>query len=309
MKRTTVHAVLLLIALAVAAGCGPSYEEVKKQTAAEQKRLDKEDSAALKIGVTPTLDCLPIYVAKECGLFDSTKADIRLKAFTSNIDCDDALRKGRIEGCATDIVRGQYMKHKGTDIDYVAATNAYWQLISNRTARIRRLSQLNDKMVAMTRYSATALLADYATDSAKLKSEEVFKIQINDVDLRLRMLLGNEMDAMLLTEPQATTARLYKNPVLMDSRDKDMRFGVIAFNGKAMDDEQRRKQLDVFVKGYDSACDSINKNGLKHYADVLKKYYKLDDRTINALPKMKFNHAEAPRQKDIDTADKWLKNN
>ena len=300
---------MLLIALAVAAGCGPSYEEVKKQTAAEQKRLDKEDSAALKIGVTPTLDCLPIYVAKECGLFDSTKADIRLKAFTSNIDCDDALRKGRIEGCATDIVRGQYMKHKGTDIDYVAATNAYWQLISNRTARIRRLSQLNDKMVAMTRYSATALLADYATDSAKLKSEEVFKIQINDVDLRLRMLLGNEMDAMLLTEPQATTARLYKNPVLMDSRDKDMRFGVIAFNGKAMDDEQRRKQLDVFVKGYDSACDSINKNGLKHYADVLKKYYKLDDRTINALPKMKFNHAEAPRQKDINTADKWLKNN
>lgn len=300
---------MLLIALAVAAGCGPSYEEVKKQTAAEQKRLDKEDSAALKIGVTPTLDCLPIYVAKECGLFDSTKADIRLKAFTSNIDCDDALRKGRIEGCATDIVRGQYMKHKGTDIDYVAATNAYWQLISNRTARIRRLSQLNDKMVAMTRYSATALLADYATDSAKLKSEEVFKIQINDVDLRLRMLLGNEMDAMLLTEPQATTARLYKNPVLMDSRDKDMRFGVIAFNGKAMDDEQRRKQLDVFVKGYDSACDSINKNGLKHYADVLKKYYKLDDRTINALPKMKFNHAEAPQQKDIDTADKWLKNN
>ena len=300
---------MLLIALAVAAGCGPSYEEVKKQTAAEQKRLDKEDSAALKIGVTPTLDCLPIYVAKECGLFDSTKADIRLKAFTSNIDCDDALRKGRIEGCATDIVRGQYMKHKGTDIDYVAATNAYWQLISNRTARIRRLSQLNDKMVAMTRYSATALLADYATDSAKLKSEEVFKIQINDVDLRLRMLLGNEMDAMLLTEPQATTARLYKNPVLMDSRDKDMRFGVIAFNGKAMDDEQRRKQLNVFVKGYDSACDSINKNGLKHYADVLKKYYKLDDRTINALPKMNFNHAEAPRQKDIDTADKWLKNN
>ena len=300
---------MLLIALAVAAGCGPSYEEVKKQTAAERKRLDKEDSAALKIGVTPTLDCLPIYVAKERGLFDSTKADIRLKPFASNIDCDDALRKGRIEGCATDIVRGQHMRRKGADIDYVAATNAYWQLISNRTARIRRLGQLNDKMVAMTRYSATALLADYAADSAKLKSEEVFKIQINDVDLRLRMLLGNEMDATLLTEPQATTARLYKNPVLMDSRDKDMRFGVIAFNGKTMNDERRQRQLDVFVKGYDSACDSINKNGMKRYADVLKKYYGLDDRTINALPKMKFNHAGAPRQKDIDTADKWLKNN
>lgn len=309
MKRKTIYAALLIITLAVATGCGPSYEEVKKQSKAEQRRLYKEDSLALKIGVLPTLDCLPIYVAKECHLFDSAKADIRLKTFTSQIDCDEALKGGRIEGNTTDIVRGQYMRKKGTAIDYIAVTNAYWQLISNRMARIRRLNQLNDKMVAMTRYSATALLADYATDSVKLKREEVFKIQINDVDLRLRMLLNNEMDAMLLTEPQATSARLYKNPVLMDSRDKDMRLGVIAFNSKTMDDERRQQQLKIFIKGYNSACDSINKNGIKQYADILKKYYKLDDRTINALPKMKFNHAEAPRQKDIDTADKWLKNN
>ena len=39
-------------------------------------------------------------------------------------------------------------------------------------------------------------------------AEEVFKVQINDVALRLQMLLNNEMDAMLLTEPQATTARI-----------------------------------------------------------------------------------------------------
>ena len=59
-------------------------------------------------------------------------------------------------------------------------------------------------MLAMTRYSATDLLADYAVDSAKLKSEQVFKIQVNDVNIRLKMLLNNEIDAVLLTEPQAT---------------------------------------------------------------------------------------------------------
>lgn len=303
------HSILLLSVVAIVSliGCGPSYDEVKKQSRAEWIQQRKADSLALKIGVLPTLDCLPLYVAKEYNLFDTAKADIRLKQFHAQIDCDAALTKGNIEGCVTDIVRGQHMKRKGTQLDYVAATNAYWQLISNRLARIRRINQLNDKMIAMTRFSATALLADYATDSVKMKEEEVFKIQINSLNIRLRMLLNNEMDAMLLPEPQATIARMYKNPVLMDSRDKDMSLGVIAFRKKSMADKRRQQQLKVFIDGYNAACDSINKKGLKHYASTIRKYYKIDDKTIDALPKMKFERAKAPRQKDIDTADKWLK--
>ena len=300
--------ILMVLAVAVTAGCGPSYDDLKKMSQAEQAKLRHEDSLALKIGVLPTLDCLPIYVAKDCGLFDSTKADIRLKPFNSQIDGDQALVDGRLEGCVTDIVRGQRMKAKrGVSLDYVAATNAGWQLISNRLARIKRINQLDDKMIAITRFSATALLADLATDSAKLKDETVFKIQINDINLRLQMLLANEMDAMFLPEPQATTARLYKNPVLMDSRNKDLRLGVIAFNKNAMNDERRRRQLAIFISGYNAACDSINKNGIRKYTSTLKKYYQLDDKTINALPKTRYEHAKAPRQKDIDAADRWLK--
>lgn len=303
----TKYIVFFLLAAVIMTGCGQSYEEKQRLSRAEQARLHREDSLALKIGVMPTLDCLPIYVAKDYGLFDSTKADIRLKPFKAQIDCDAALMKGAIEGCITDIVRGQWMKGKGTALDYVAATNTYWQLVSNRLARIRRINQMNDKMIAMARFSATALLADYAVDSAKLKSEDVFKVQINDVNLRLQMLMNNEMDAVLLPEPQATTARLYKNPVLMDSRDKDMWLGVIAFRKKDMKDERRKQQLDVFMKGYNAACDSINKNGLKHYARTIEKYCGTDEKTVNALHKIKFRRAEAPRQKDIETADKWLK--
>lgn len=303
----TKYIVFFLLAAVIMTGCGQSYEEKQRLSRAEQTRLHREDSLALKIGVMPTLDCLPIYVAKDYGLFDSTKADIRLKPFKAQIDCDAALMKGAIEGCITDIVRGQWMKGKGTALDYVAATNTYWQLISNRLARIRRINQMNDKMIAMARFSSTALLADYAVDSAKLKSEDVFKVQINDVNLRLQMLMNNEMDAVLLPEPQATTARLYKNPVLMDSRDKDMWLGVIAFRKKDMKDERRKQQLDVFMKGYNAACDSINKNGLKHYARTIEKYCGTDENTVNALPKIKFRRAETPRQKDIENADKWLK--
>ena len=70
---------------------------------------------------------------------------------------------------------------------------------------------MDDKMVAMTRYSVTDLLSDMVVDSAKLKPERVFRIQINDVNVRLKMLENNEMDALLMTEPYATQAILAKN--------------------------------------------------------------------------------------------------
>jgi NitT/TauT family transport system substrate-binding protein len=220
------------------------------------------------------------------------------------MDCDTALIGGSIEGAITDLVRAERMQAHGTRLQYVAATNTYWQLITNRLARIKELNQLSDKMIAMTRYSATDYLATLAIDSGKPKYD-VYRVQINDVVLRLHMLLNNEMDAMLLTEPQATTARIYHNPVLMDSRDKNIHFGVLAFTATSLKDKRRKAQLKTFIAAYNMACDSLNKNGLQHYSKLIQEYCAADDKTIKALPKMKFEHAAPPRNKDINRAKKY----
>ncbi len=287
----------------VLASCGQSYGEKQRLSKAEKEQHRKEDSLSMKVAVLPTLDCLPIYLANDYRMFDTLNVDVHLKRFNAQIDCDTALAKGCIEGAVTDLVRAERMQAKGTPLMYVSATNTYWQLISNRLARVKEINQLSDKMIAMTRYSATDYLATLAIDSAKPKYD-VYRIQINDVVLRLHMLLNNEMDAMLLTEPQATTARLYKNPVLMDSRDKDIRFGVLVFRTKALKDKRRQIQLKVFIKAYNMACDSLNTKGLQHYAGLIKKYCGADDKTIKALPKLKFEHVSVPRVKDIAIAKK-----
>lgn len=300
------YCILIILSLFLFS-CGKTYEEQKRLSRAERARLQKEDSLALKVGSLPTLDCLPLFVAYDHHFFEKFGEDVRVKPYQSQIDCDEALKKGKIEGNVTDVVRAQRMKHQGVGLRYVAATNAYWQLFSNRLARIRELKQLQDKMVGMARYSVTDMLTSIAVDSAKLKSEYVFRIQINDPNIRLRMLVNNELDAMFFTEPQATAARLQKHPVLMDSRDKDLHMGAIVFKEKALNDKRRQKQLTAFIKGYNEACDSINQRGMAFYADIIKKYTNADDRTVKALPKLKFEHAKTPRQKDLDRADQWLK--
>ena len=296
----------IIAAILLLTSCGQSYEETKRLSREQRLKLAREDSAALKVAVMPTLDCLPIFIAKDHQLFD-TIVDIRLKRFTAQMDCDKALLRGRVEGSVSDVVRVERMMKQGTPLKYVASTNAYWLLVTNHHQRITQLKHLDDKMLAMTRYSVTDLLGDLAVDSAKLKPERVFRIQVNDVNIRLKMLENNEMDAMLLTEPQATQALLQKHKVILDSRKEDIQMGVIVFRTKGMDHQNRKKQLDVFLKGYNEACDSINKYGVRHYRDVIRKHYNVSEQALKALPdSLKFEHAVGPRQKDIDRAQQWL---
>ncbi len=274
------HIVIYILLAIFAVSCGNSIEEKERLTRAERQRLHREDSLALKFAVLPTADCMPLFLAKEHRMFDTLGVDVRLR-------------------CFTDIVRAKRMTAGGTSLDYLSTTGAYWQLIASRKSRLKRINQFGDKMIAMTRYSATDYLCDRVLAGAKLSSM-AFRIQVNDVNIRLRMLLNNEMDAVWLAEPLATTARLAGNNVVIDSRDVNKRLGVIAVRKDRTADARRRKQLAAFTKAYNMACDSLNANGMGRYADVLRKYYKVDDRTISALPRLKFNHIEKPRQQDID---------
>lgn len=292
---------LLFAALSVLVACGPNAEKQRRQSREERAALLRADSAALKIAVLPTMDCLPLFIAVDDSSFKRAGVDVRLRRRNAQMDCDTLMTGGHVEGFVSDLIRTERMQRLGTPLKYIAATNANWQLIGNRTARVKNVSQLSEKMIAVTRYSATSYLADMAVKEAKPKGD-VFRIQINDVSVRLRMLLNNEMDAMLLPEPHATTARLWKNTVLMDAASKDIRLGVIAFSAKALENEKRKEQLKLFVKVYDQTCDSINKNGVKHYAAVISKYMGSDEKTIQALPKMHYPHAHAPREKDMARA-------
>lgn len=299
--------IYLCLIILMAGACGQSYEETKRLSRLERQRQMREDSAALKIAVMPTLDCLPMLVARQYNLYDSLGADIRLKFYSAHIDCDTALLNDRVEGTVTDLVRAERMMMKGKKLIYCTATDAYWLLVSNRNSRVKDLKQMDDKMMAMTRYSVTDMLGDYAIDSVKLDGERVYRVQINDVRVRLQMLHNNEMDAMLLTEPQASEALAAKHKLLLDSRKIDWKMGAVVFRDIIKGDSARERQYDVFVKAYNMACDSINKYGVARYGDLVTKYCQVKASTVDSIKNYRFSHVAQPREKDIETARKWLK--
>ena len=304
MKKTII---IMITGLLLMAACHQSYEETKRQTRMSQKEVQRRDSAALKVAVMPTLDCLPLYVAEYYQLYDTLRGGVRLKFFMAQMDCDTALERGRVEGMMTDLVRAKRMEMRGMKLRYPTVTNAHWQLIANRNARVKQLKQLDDKMVAMTRFSATDLLTDRVIDSVKLDRDRVYKVQINDLSVRLLMLQNNEMDALWLMEPQATAARTMKHGVVYDTRKEDLQLGVMAFREKEMRHQERGQQLELFVKAYNQACDSINKYGVLRYRDLIVKHCKMKANMVDSLPNdIQYVHARGPREQDIALVEKWL---
>lgn len=263
------------------------------------------DSVVVRVAVLPTLDCLPLYLASDHGMFQRAGINIALVDFTAQMDCDTAFANGSVEAMATDLVRLEWLQRQKVSSDILTTTDASWKLYTSRNSRIRQLRQLDDHMLAMTRYSATDMLAELVVDSARLQEERVFRIQVNDVAIRLNMIQNSLVDAALLAEPQATAARNVKVLELLDASDRfDLRLGVVAARNNTISSEQKK----AFEKAYNEACDSLNEHGLQAYGDMLMKRMNVTAQTVDSLPeKYVFHHVGMPRQKDLDRVKNWMK--
>lgn len=287
---------LIVFAAVLLVSCGQSEEEARRISKAERARLHREDSLALKIAVMPTLDCLPFYVAQDRGFFAEANADIRLRVFSAQMDCDTAFIGGSVELMLTDSVRAARLAGQGRAVEVVSPTDSQWMLVGNRQARVKKLAQLGEKMVAMTRFSAT----DMMTDKAFVKvSPKPFKIQVNDIRVRLDMLLNNELDAAWLPEPLATVAVKQGHTALADSRKLIGRGGLIVMRGELKDDAHRKQQLVAMEKAYNRACDSISHFGLEHYADIIASCMDIGPDMVKNIPKQQFRPIGKPMQEPL----------
>lgn len=305
MEKVMRQLMTLSVLVLVIASCGHGHRADNLSGKSVADSMAVADSGLWRIAVTPTLDCLPLMVAAERGFFVSSGVRVALCMYDSQMDIDTALQRRRVDGGMTDLVRASRLERDGLVLRRFSATDAMWQLLSKRTARIRQLKQLDDKMVAMTRYSATDMLSDMAVDSAGLKTERVFRIQVNDVSVRLGMLQNDIMDAMFLPEPQATAARNLKAHVLMDSRTMGLRLGVLVFLEERL--QGRDSQLQMLRRGYDIAVDSLNAYGCRHYSEIMQRYMGVTPAIVDSLEGVspRFIHVAPPRKEDVSRVEDW----
>ena len=293
---------LLILAVLILVSCGKSDKELQAERQAQKVAEREAYQKAYKIAVMPTMDCLPAYLLKDSLLYDTAKVDIRLCRFNAQMDCDTAMIGGSVQAAFSDLVRTERLKHRNKVLmHYLTDTNLNWQLIADKDSKLKQLSDLSDKIVAMTRFSGTDLLTDMAVKKAKPKYQ-VFRVQVNDVLVRLAMLQNHEIDAYWFAEPQITKALSADNNSLFNSEDAGVHLGVVAI----MDKVRRQDEEAAFAAAYDKAVEQINKNGVKYYSALIQKYMKVDESVVRALPDIKYTKIGPPRKADLLMARNFL---
>ena len=293
---------LLILAVLTLVSCGKSDKELQAERQAQKLAEREAYQKAYKIAVMPTMDCLPAYLLKDSLLYDTAKVDIRLCRFNAQMDCDTAMIGGSVQAAFSDLVRTERLKHRNKVLmHYLTDTNLNWQLIADKDSKLKQLSDLSDKIVAMTRFSGSDLLTDMAVKKAKPKYQ-VFRVQVNDVLVRLAMLQNHEIDAYWFAEPQITKALSADNNSLFNSEDAGVHLGVVAI----MDKVRRQDEEAAFAAAYDKAVEQINKNGVKYYSALIQKYMKVDESVVRALPDIKYTKIGPPRKADLLMARNFL---
>jgi len=279
----------------------------------------RQDSLALHVAVMPISDCLPIYYAERTGLFDSLGVDVRLMEFMSQMDCDTALMRDHAQLGYTDMPRIILMQGEGAQLRVVMQLQGRLQLVGARTKRLRALKNLKEKMVALSRHSYSDYWSDCIMEKAGLQQNDIYRPQINDVQLRLSMLCEQLIDAALLPEPYGEVARLRGNTLLFTTPDSTSHFPCLVIQKSAINDKHRKAQTLLFIKGYNQAVSQLNallgeksrnmaaSGSLDSLHVILKQNFGIPSLMADTIALPHFTPAQAPQKETAQTAERWLR--
>ena len=235
--------------------------------------VNEEDSTAIKLGVLPTMECLPFYYADSTGLFDSLGVDVKLVTFDAAMDADTAYVNGKIDGIVTDLVKACIWQGQGDTAKVAMVSELRMWLITAPKARLLKAESLREKIVGITRHSAVDYFADKILESVKLQSIDLNKPQINNIRLRGLMVDQDQMDGAILPEPYASEAVARGAKRLNGTEEmKVANLMCVLFNDSIH--RARKREIENIRNVYDQAVMALNADTLSNVLEYIPKEHR-----------------------------------
>jgi len=243
------------------------------------------DSTVLKLGVLPTMDCLPFYYADSIGLFDSLGVDVQLVTFEAAMDADTAFVNGAVDGLVSDLVKACIWQGQGDTAMVVMVSKLRMWLITSPKARLLKAESLKEKIIGITRHSAIDYFADKIMESVKLQSIELNKPQINNIKLRTLMVDQDQYDGAILPEPYASEAVARGAKRLNSTEGLNVaNLMCVLFNDSIY--KARKKEIDKIRTVYDIAVKALNVDTLSNVLEYVPEAHRvyLPDTLFKYMP-------------------------
>ena len=232
---------------------------------------------SLKLGVLLIEDSVPFYLAEKEQFYVDEKLEVELVPFLSALERDSALTARAIDGAITDPV-GALLFDKGRgDIKITSLClgktpeEGIFAILAAPKSEITTLEELKNVEIAVSNATIIEYVTDRLLENQGFKPEEISKIEVKKMPIRMQMLLSGSVQAATLPEPLASIAAGKGARILISdgSSTESLSQTVIVFRSEVL--TERRAEIARFFKAYGRSIEAINNDPEKYRSLFVEK--------------------------------------
>jgi len=267
-------------------------------------RPQRDVSGALRVGIIPSAEGLPIIVANDRGYFAEEGVDFELTFFPNPAERDAAIQAGQIDGIITDMFGAAFFVAAGFNYRIVSVTNGRHGIVAAPQSGIANLEDLRGRRVGLFPNTLTHFLVDTMLSEVGISGAEWEVVAVPNLMIRLESVLTGMIDAALLPEAMLTAAVAQGAILVADTENTDLSAASLFFSQRVID--TRLDDMRAFYRAYNRAIRAINANP-DAFRDTLVDRANFPPAVRDTFQFFTFNEAELPTEQQLNRSLDWLR--
>ncbi|MHB9093922.1 MAG: MetQ/NlpA family ABC transporter substrate-binding protein [Eubacteriales bacterium] len=301
MKKAPLFFLIVVFALGMFTGCGKTATT----------KVSGFQNQPLKIGVLMIEDNLPFFLAEAEKRFENAGLSVDLIPFPSAAERDAALQARQIDGEAADIVAASLLKKGGTDVRISTITlgvtpqEGRFVLLGAPNSNFKSANELAGVKIAISENTIIEYITDTLLTKEGLKKDQIQKLSIPKMPIRLQMLVNNQVQAALLPDPLASLAEKQGAKVILDDTKSEANISqvVLLFRKESID--TKREAIKKLIEVYGLAGKDLTENPSKYRLLLIEKA-KIPAPVKDTYKSPSFSSPQAPTEQEVSNVINWM---
>lgn len=315
MRKGLMLLFVVLFSLGLMTGCGSSEKTADtgsdKETGTEKTEGVSLAQQPLKIGVLSIEDNLPLFLAEAEDRFKQEGLDVKLIPFPSAVERDAALQAGQIDGESADIVAACLLKKGGTDVRIASITlgvkpeEGRFVLLGSPKSNFKSPKDLANVPIAISENTIIEYVTDKLLTNNGLKADEIKKLSVPKMPIRVQMLTESQVQAALLPDPMATLAEKQGAKVILDDTKSDENISQVVFLFRKESIGTKKEAIQKLISVYAKAGSDLTANP-DQYRSLLIEKAKIPEPIKDSYKSPTFSAPQVPTVEEITGVVDWM---
>lgn len=204
------------------------------------------DTYTLSVGVMPSVDAAPIYLADAKGYFTDAGVEVEVRTYTNGTDRETELQTDHVDGVVTDILGLVTNVEAGFAVKATSSTDTAFPVLIYGDSDEKQSVSVGMAEVSVTNYLSDGFLKEY----------QIEKQFINAISQRMEMVIEGLLDMAIIPEPMASQGELQGLKKVMMTNDDAYSPNILVFRQSVIDDNS--EAIKRFYIAYNRAVADIN---------------------------------------------------